>query len=219
VVLSANGALGVFLLFPILFVDITDIYTAWYSERMVEMIEVGLGKAGTPFDQSIFGFFQKLAGQGILNVSLIQPLSIFIIIALIAASFAVCSTQKLRPDDATFDLEYAVISLLPLLGNTIVITPVYTMAMTSYMLLIYYLIRTHVEALWLYIALGVSYTLVSFGAFGGSAFSSGIMVFFQSPKLYGILLLWGILVYLLYSIRSGGKIQPSPDPSFSKGLR
>ena len=69
----------------------------------------------------------------------------------------------------------------------------------------------------IFIILGLSYALVSFGAFGGPVFSQGIMILFQSPKLYGALLLWGIGMYLLYQERFGKSVLVADNkPVFAK---
>jgi|GEM_PF-5510231 len=60
--------------------------------------------------------------------------------------------------------------------------------------------------------LGVSYALTSFGAFGGPAFSSGILVLFQSSKIYGSLILWAILMILLYRMRIDEKAGATTAP-------
>lgn len=199
-----------------IFIGGLEQYIVFFKVQTV-LLGAGLGKGGTPMDQSVVGFFKHLASQGFVGTNMVHPLGYFVNFSILVATFLMCRFRPIEPSDRTFDLEYGLVASLPLLSSTMIVTTThFTILLTTYLLLLYYLVVSKKEIPFLlYIALGISYALVSFGAFGGQAFSHGIMILFQSPKLYGTLMLWGICMYLLYQERFG---QPVPIASSSPAL-
>lgn len=218
VCLAACVTLAVLLTFSIIVLGGFAEHLAWFD--MMGHYNSGAGKGGTPMDQSIGGFFKHLASQGFIGDALVHPLAYLINFSILILTFLMCRFKPVEPDDRTFDLEYGLVASLPLLVTSmIVIAPHFTILLTTYLLLLYYLIVRKKEIPFLiYPILGLSYALVSIGAFGGPAFSHGLMILFQSPKLYGALLLWGICIYLLYQERFGksAPFATNRSPVFAK---
>ena len=206
VVIGAGAALTGMTLFAMIALGGYEAHILWFTLRVAEL-NTGMGVGGTPIDQSITSFFKKLAGQGFIDPLLVRPLFWGSAIVISAASYLTCRSKPLTSPNSIYDLEYALVALLPVLVSPAFVSFYhFATLMTTYMILTHYLInRPDRLSPFIYIGLGISYGLTSFGAFGGPAFSSGIMILFQSPKLYGTLILWVIIMHLLFKIRADEK--------------
>lgn len=206
VVIGAGAALAGMTLFTMIALGGYEAHVLWYTVRVAEL-SVGGGIGGSPIDQSLTSFFRKLASQGFIDPILARPLFWVSAILISAASYIMCRSKPLTSPDKIYDMEYGLVALLPVLASPAFVSFYhYTTLMATYMILTCYLIN-HPDRIspFIYTGLGISYALTSFGAFGGPAFSSGIMILFQSPKLYGALILWTIIMHLLYRMRAEEK--------------
>jgi len=200
VVLAAGGISILFLLFSMLILGGYDYHILWYQEQALAL-NAGLGKGTAPFNQSFFGFYNRLSDQHFIDASLVRTYTTVSSLVMLVGTFAICQFKKLTSDDRSFDLEYALVACLPILLSSIAITPHYTIVLTSLMILVLFIVKSNIYHPILFGCLACSFGLMSFGAFGGASFSSGILILMQSPKLYGLLILWGVIWYLLYHIR------------------
>ncbi len=187
------------ILFSIIMLQGIDTYIFWFENLVPHLDNFG-GKGYSPLNQSITAFWGRLASQGYFNLDVYPTLGALSGLLIVILSFGICSFTPLSSDDTSFDLEFSLITILVVIFPSFVLTAQYTMILGSYLLLFLYIMDRPIS-LSLYICMGLSYTLVSFGAFGGQSFASGILILFQSPKLFGILILWAIHFYFLYQHR------------------
>lgn len=181
-------------------------YFDWYSS-IFSFLKIGAGKGFSPTNQSVEAFYGRLESQGFLSESFVEILIPITLVAIVLITYGFCRFKPLGKDDPTFELEYSLVICLMVLIPNLVMVGHYTVLMTSYFLIIHHLYRQKKTHPFYFIGMGLSYTLVSFGAFGGTSFSHGVLILMQSPKLYGTLMLWGLIIYQLYTIKSSGMLE------------
>lgn len=134
------------------------------STSQVVQLKERIGKGGTPMDQSVVSSFKHMDNQGFIGERIVHLFGYMANFSILVATFLMCRFQPIGPDDRTFDLEYGLVASLPLLSSTMIVTTThFTILLTTYLLLPYYLIVGKKEISFvIYPNLGLSSTLVSF---------------------------------------------------------
>lgn len=159
-------------------------------------------KGNSILNQSFDAFYLRLAANGLFTESVAHILHTISSWLILLVSFGLCRFNRLYPDSEEFDLEYACIASLLVLVPVVVIVQHYVFLLIAYILVLLYLVDRESPSPLVYVCYGVSYTAVSLGAFGGQSFTRWPFVLFQSPKLLGSLLLWGLIAFFLLKRRS-----------------
>lgn len=200
VVIATGVCIVVVLLLSMLLMNGYAPYLSWYYDMLPDL-NAGGGTRDSSRNQGFMAFYMRLSNEGFLATATAALLTNLSRLAVVAVTFVVCCFHRLRPTDKSFDLEYGCVCCLTTLVSNFSSSYHFTQIMAVFMIVIVSLSRNTVIHLFCLGVLGISYALISFGAFGGESFSHGIMILFQSPKLYGNLLLWGLIVWQLYQMR------------------
>lgn len=187
-----------------------DEHYAWYT-NILPWLQGGGGKKASVINQAFLGLYLRLAQNGFFADSFAYTLHQITEWGILILSFTLCRFKRLRPDAPEFDMEFACITCLTVLMPQVIGPYNYIVMFSSYFIVLLYLIN-HMPRHHILISLfyGVSYMLVSLGAFGSDAFSRWPLVLFQSSKLFGGLILYGMIAYLLLHLRRDKPVASGP---------
>lgn len=195
------GATGCFL-FSIIVLGGVDEHIAWFTDMLPFLTnDEGMGKAGQVLNQSFLGTYIRLSQLNVISMTAAPTLHTVSEFAVLLICFAFFKFSPITPEAREFDLEFAAVTCLMVLMPPTVIVQHFVYFLPVYFCLFSYIIKENLYSIPLFICIGISYTMVSLGAFGGAFFSQWPFVIMQSSKLIGVLLIFATIGFLLLKNR------------------